>query len=145
MIYADKPTTLEALKVNIDWPINGISPEIFWKVVKNWTDSMRFVTSSRGGHMPEIILKKNINGIEFIGLATKSFRSFPLDDFSRSNSFFSIVNFRPYMVFDSWRFIDYSVNKKFPVMLFIFCFALIWNEDSRPSFSSHFTLLLPKR
>ena len=35
-----------------------------------------------------------------IGLATKSFRFFPLDDFSRSKSFFSIANFRPYMVLD---------------------------------------------
>ena len=43
----------------------------------------------------------------YIGLATKSFRFFPLDDFSRSKSFFSIANFRPYIVFDSWRFIDY--------------------------------------
>ena len=31
----------------------------------------------------------------------------------------------PYMVFDSWNFIDYSVKKKFQVLLFIYCFALI--------------------
>ena len=42
---------------------------------------------------------KNPEG--YIGLATNSFRFFPLDDFSRSKSFFSIANFRPYMVFDS--------------------------------------------
>ena len=57
--------------------------------------------------------------------ATKSFRFLPLDDFSRSKSFFSIENFRTYMVFDSWRFIDYSVKKKFQVLLFIYYFALI--------------------
>ena len=45
----------------------------------------------------------------------KQFRFFPVDDFSRSKSFFSIANFRAYMVFDSWRFIDYSVKKKFQV------------------------------
>ena len=65
-----------------------------------------------------------------IGMATKSFHFFPLDHFSRSKSFFSIANFRPYMVFDSWSFIDYSVKKKFQVLLFIYCFALIWNGDS---------------
>ena len=48
-----------------------------------------------------------------IMLATKSFHFFLLDDFSRSKSFFSIANFRPYMVFDSWRFLDYYVNKSF--------------------------------
>ena len=80
-----------------------------------------------------------------IGLATMSFHFFPLDDFSRSKSFFSIANFRPYMVFDSWRFIDYSVKKKFQVLFFIYRFALIWNGDSRRSCSLHFTSLLPKR
>ena len=33
----------------------------------------------------------------------------------------------------------------FQVLLFIYYFALIWNVDSRRSFSSHLTLLLPKR
>ena len=50
-----------------------------------------------------------------IGLATKSFRFFPLDDLSRSKSFFSIANFRPYMVFDSKCFIDYPEKKSFVV------------------------------
>ena len=54
-----------------------------------------------------------LNNIRKIGLATKSFRFFPLDAFSCSKSFFSIANFRPHMVFDSWRFIDYSVKKNF--------------------------------
>ena len=57
MVYADKPTTLEALKVNISRAINKISPEILEKVVKNWTDRMRFVTISRGSHMLEINFK----------------------------------------------------------------------------------------
>ena len=54
-----------------------------------------------------------INIINIIGLATKPFRFFPLGDFSRLMLFFSIANFRPYMAFDSWRFIDYSVKKSF--------------------------------
>ena len=52
--------------------------------------------------------------IQYIGLATKmSFCFFPLEDFSRSKSFFFIENFRPYVVFDSWHFIDYSEKKSF--------------------------------
>ena len=63
----------------------------------------------------------------FIGLATKSFRFFPLDDFSRLKSFFSIANFRPHMVFDSRRFIYYySVKKKVSssVVHLLFCIDL---------------------
>ena len=37
----------------------------------------------------------------YIGLATKSFRFFPLDDSSLSKSFLSIENYRPYMLFHS--------------------------------------------
>ena len=57
MVYADKPTTLEALEFNINGAINVIRPDILEKVVKNQTDQMRFLTISRGGHMLEIILK----------------------------------------------------------------------------------------
>ena len=57
MVYADKPTTLEALEVNINRAINEIMLEILEKVDKNWTDWIRFVTISHGGHMPEIIFK----------------------------------------------------------------------------------------
>ena len=57
MVYADIPTTLKALEVYINLVINEIRPEIFEKVVKNWTNQMRFVTTSLGGHMPEIIFK----------------------------------------------------------------------------------------
>ena len=54
-------------------------------------------------------------GREAIGLATKSFRFLPLDNFSRSKSFFSIANFRPYIVFDSLRLIGYLVKKSFKI------------------------------
>ena len=47
-----------------------------------------------------------------IGLVIKSFRFFSLDDFSRLNkSFFSIANFRPYMVFENGLFTITSCNK----------------------------------
>ena len=74
-----------------------------------------------------------------IGLATKSIRFIPLDDFSRSKSLFSIANFRPYMIFDSWRFIDYSVKKSF-----YFCFLFIvlhWFEMEIPVDHSRHILL----
>ena len=54
-------------------------------------------------------------------------------------------NFGSYMVFDGRHFIDHSVKKKFRVLLFIYYLALIWNGDFRRTFSSNFTLLLPKR
>lgn len=57
MVYANKPTTLEALEANIQQAIYEIKPEILEKVVKNWTERMRFVTISRGGHMPEVMFK----------------------------------------------------------------------------------------
>ena len=85
------------------------------------------------------------NTRKYIGLATKLFSFFPIDDFSRLKLLFSIADFRPYIVFEIWRFIDYSAKKKFQVLLYIYCFTLIWNRDSRQSFLSQFTLLLPKR
>ena len=57
MFYADKPTTLETLEVNINRVINEARSEVFQKVVYNWTDQMRFVTISRGGYVPRIIFK----------------------------------------------------------------------------------------
>ena len=57
MVYAAKLTILEALKVNINRAINKISPETLGKVVKNWTDRMRFVSIGRDDHNPEIIVK----------------------------------------------------------------------------------------
>ena len=57
MAYADKPTILEALEVDINRAIIEIRPEILKKVVKNWTGRMRFVMIIRGGHMLEIIFQ----------------------------------------------------------------------------------------
>ena len=57
MVYDDKPTTLEALKVDINQAINRIRPEILEKVVKNWTDQTCFVKIIRGRHIPVIIVK----------------------------------------------------------------------------------------
>ena len=64
---------------------------------------------------------------EATGLATKLFRFFPLDDCSCLKSFFSIAIFSTYVVFDIWRFIDYSVKKvSCFVVYLLFCIDLKW-------------------
>ena len=74
-----------------------------------------------------------------IGLATKSFRFLPLDDFSRSKSFFSIAIFKPYMVFDSYRFIDYSVKKSFKFCCYLLlCIDLKWRFQAVISVTFYF-------
>lgn len=57
MVYADKPTTLEALEASITGVINAITPKMLEKVMKNWTDRMDYVRASRGAHLPDIIFK----------------------------------------------------------------------------------------
>ena len=57
MVNADKPTILETMEVNINRAINEIRPVILEKVVKSWTDRMRFVTISHGGPILEITFK----------------------------------------------------------------------------------------
>lgn len=57
LVYATKPATIDALETEIERVIAEIRPQMLEKVIENWTDRMRFVTRSRGGHMPEIIFK----------------------------------------------------------------------------------------
>lgn len=57
LVYADKPATIDALEANITRTIADIRPQLLEKVVQNWTDRIRFVRGSRGGHMPEIVFK----------------------------------------------------------------------------------------
>lgn len=57
LVYADKPTTIGDLEVNIRRVIAEIRPAMLEKVVQNWTDRMAFIRRSRGGHMPEIVFK----------------------------------------------------------------------------------------
>ena len=58
LVYADKPVTIDALEASIVRVIRDIRPPVLEKVTQNWTSRMRFVRSSRGGDMPEIIFKK---------------------------------------------------------------------------------------
>ena len=71
--------------------------------------------------------------IKYIGLATKSFRFFPLDDFSRSKSFFSIENLRPYMLFDIKS--RYSSKKDYAECLVGFQrYYLFWAAPKEPNY-----------
>ena len=53
--YADKPETIDALKVNIREAIVEIQLHIIDNVLKNWTDRVGYCMASRGSHLNEII------------------------------------------------------------------------------------------
>ncbi|GFX99430.1 hypothetical protein TNCV_1080741 [Trichonephila clavipes] len=55
--YADKLQTLDHLEDNIRRVIADIRPQMFEKVIENWTSRLDYIRASRGSHMPEIIFK----------------------------------------------------------------------------------------
>ncbi|GFW63190.1 transposable element Tc3 transposase [Trichonephila clavipes] len=57
LVYADKPQTLDHLEDNIRRVIADIRPQMFKKVIENWTSRLNYIRASRGSHMPEIIFK----------------------------------------------------------------------------------------
>ncbi|GFW34679.1 DUF4817 domain-containing protein [Trichonephila clavipes] len=57
LVYADKPQTLDHLEDNIRRVIADIRPQMFEKVIENWTSRLDYIRASRGSHMPEIIFK----------------------------------------------------------------------------------------
>ncbi|GFT12007.1 integrase catalytic domain-containing protein [Trichonephila clavipes] len=63
LVYADKPQTLDHLEDNIRHVIADIRPQMFEKVIENWTSRLDYIRASRGSHMPEIIFKMG-KGIE---------------------------------------------------------------------------------
>ncbi|GFT99583.1 DUF4817 domain-containing protein [Trichonephila clavipes] len=54
LVYADKPQTLDHLEDNIRRVISDIRPQMFEKVIENWTSRLDYI---RASHMPEIIFK----------------------------------------------------------------------------------------
>lgn len=54
-VYADNPTTIEQLKINIERAIGEIQPNLCEKVMENWTNRMRYVRRSRGAHLNDVI------------------------------------------------------------------------------------------
>ncbi|GFV90830.1 transposable element Tc3 transposase [Trichonephila clavipes] len=57
LVYVDKPQTLDYLEDNIRRVIADIRPQMLGKVIENWTSRLDYIRASRGGPMPEIILK----------------------------------------------------------------------------------------
>ncbi|GFX30082.1 histone-lysine N-methyltransferase SETMAR [Trichonephila clavipes] len=57
LVYADKPQTLAHLEDNIRRVIADIRPQMFEKVIENWTPRLDYIRASRGSPMPEIIFK----------------------------------------------------------------------------------------
>lgn len=54
-VYANKPESLDDLKVNIADIIQEIQPNLCNRVIENWTSRVRALQRSRGGHLNEII------------------------------------------------------------------------------------------
>ncbi|GFW79171.1 uncharacterized protein TNCV_2475781 [Trichonephila clavipes] len=57
LVYADKPQTLDYLEDNICRVIADIRPQMFEKVIENWTPRLDYIQASRGSPMPEVIFK----------------------------------------------------------------------------------------
>lgn len=54
-VYANKPQSTDALKVNITQAIAQIKPDLCGRVIENWTTRIRATVRSRGGHLNDII------------------------------------------------------------------------------------------
>ncbi|GFY78708.1 putative DD41D transposase [Trichonephila inaurata madagascariensis] len=52
--YANKPTTLEELKANIEREIAAVSAEMCGRVMENWVQRIDRCKRARGGHMSEV-------------------------------------------------------------------------------------------
>ncbi|GFW48540.1 uncharacterized protein TNCV_1110991 [Trichonephila clavipes] len=57
LVYADKPQTLDHLEYNIRRVIADLRPQMWGKVIENWTSRLDYIRASRGSPMPEIIFK----------------------------------------------------------------------------------------
>ncbi|GFV84640.1 transposable element Tc1 transposase [Trichonephila clavipes] len=57
LVNADKPQTLDHLEDNIRRVIADVRPQIFEKVIENWSSRLDYIRGSRGSPMPEIIFK----------------------------------------------------------------------------------------
>ncbi|GFY54861.1 putative DD41D transposase [Trichonephila inaurata madagascariensis] len=54
LVYANKPTTLEELKANIERKIAAVSAEMCGRVMENWVQRIDRCKRARGGHMSEV-------------------------------------------------------------------------------------------
>lgn len=56
-VYANRPQTLDALRLNIERCIREITPDLLHKVVENWVRRIHVCTRSRGGHLNDVLFK----------------------------------------------------------------------------------------
>ncbi|GFY47670.1 putative DD41D transposase [Trichonephila inaurata madagascariensis] len=54
LVYANKPTTLEELKANIEREIAAVSAEMCGRVMENWVYRINRCKRARGGHMSKV-------------------------------------------------------------------------------------------
>ncbi|GFY44471.1 putative DD41D transposase [Trichonephila inaurata madagascariensis] len=54
LVYANKPTTLQELKANIEREIAAVSAEMCGRVMENWVQRIDRYKRARGGHMSEV-------------------------------------------------------------------------------------------
>ena len=54
LVYANKPTTLEELRANIELEIAAVSAEMCGRVIENWVRRIDRCQRARGGHMNEV-------------------------------------------------------------------------------------------
>lgn len=57
-VYANKPTTLEALRVNIETAIANIRADLCEKVMENWVQRIHSCKRFRGGHLNDVVFHK---------------------------------------------------------------------------------------
>ena len=54
MVYANKPATIDELRMNIEREIAAVSADLCLKIVKNCVQRLDFCKHARGGHAKEI-------------------------------------------------------------------------------------------
>ncbi|GFX61846.1 putative DD41D transposase [Trichonephila clavipes] len=59
LVYADEPQSLDYFQDNIHRVIADIRPQMWEKVIENWTSRLDYIRACRGSPMPEIIFKMN--------------------------------------------------------------------------------------
>ena len=56
MVYANKPVTIDELRMNIEREIAAVSVDLCLKILKNWVQRLDFCKRARGGHAKAIEL-----------------------------------------------------------------------------------------
>lgn len=54
-VYANKPQNTAVFKANITHAIGLIQPDLYARVMENWTFRLRYTQRSRGGHLNDVL------------------------------------------------------------------------------------------